>query len=140
MDITQYINFAEQYLRSLPRDYTPGMALENNDILYDGYARTYNLDKLLEFINNVNSGIPDFVTVTTFGMDGPAVTSVLQFNRNQIIYTLDMTRSPLEDKIITIVGNRIDVHTQNMYGTLVTFYDLIDINNNSTNIIKNVQR
>ncbi|WP_312372003.1 hypothetical protein [Lachnoclostridium sp.] len=140
MDITQYINFAEQYLSSLPRDYTPEMALEYNDILYDSYARTYNLDRLLEFISNVNSGIPDFVTLTTFGMDGPAVTSILQFNGNQIIYTLDMTRSPLEDKIITIVGNSIDVYTQNMYGTLVTFYDLIDFNNNSINIIKNVQR
>jgi hypothetical protein len=80
MVVNQYISAAERYLLSLPRDYTPEMAIYNNDILYDRYARTFNLERLLDFINNVNNGIPDCVTLTTYGMDGPAVTKVLQWN------------------------------------------------------------
>lgn len=139
MEVNQYISAAEQYLLSLPRDYTPEMEKNNNDILYDSYARTYNLERLLDFINNVNNGVPDYVTVTTYGMDGPAVTKVLQYNGNTIIYTYDGTRYPYENKIITYIGDKIDINTQNMYGVIVTFYDLIDFNNKPHNIIKNVQ-
>ena len=61
---------AELELLFFPREYTPEMAYSNNDILKDHYGRNYNTDRLLKFIDNFNNGIPDYVRITTFGIDG----------------------------------------------------------------------
>ncbi len=121
-DISTAINRAEQELLSLPRDYTPEMTLANGDILYDHYLRSYNLDRLLLFINNVFNGIPDYIRITMFGIDGPAIVIILQYNGNDIIYTLDDTRYSDLYTITTDFGKVININTNIQKGYFTTYY------------------
>ncbi|WP_312106143.1 hypothetical protein [Lachnoclostridium sp.] len=79
-------------LLSVPFDYTVKMAYQNNDILNTPTAKSFNTGRLNLFIENVNNKIPDCVFITTFGIDGPAVTSILKFDGNTISFTYDRSR------------------------------------------------
>lgn len=112
------INRAEQELMSLPRNYTPEIARMNKDILLDHEMRTYNADRLHEFLNNVKEGIPDYVRITTFGIDGPAKISILQYlGKNMMIYTVDLTRYT-SGYLANYFGDTIKIYdTQNFFST-----------------------
>lgn len=43
----------EEILASLPRDYTVEMALANGDVLYTPEGQSYNVDRLHQFMENV---------------------------------------------------------------------------------------
>ncbi|WP_312369157.1 hypothetical protein [Lachnoclostridium sp.] len=72
----------EELLTSLPTDYTVDMAYKNDDVLLTPESRSYNIAKLNNFIKNVQREIPDCILITTFGIDGPATTSVLSYDGN----------------------------------------------------------
>lgn len=81
-----------KYLQSVPFDYTVDMAYMNYDILNTPTARSINTGRLNLFIQNLNNGICDCVFITTFGIDGPATTSILKYDGNNITYTIDNSR------------------------------------------------
>jgi hypothetical protein len=136
-DVSIAISKAEQELLSLPRDYTPEMALANGDILYDRYLRSYNLDRLILFINNVYNGIPDYIRITRFGMDGPATVIILQYNGDVIMYTLDVTRYSESYTITTDFGHVININSDIQYGHYATVYYLISDDGKTLLIFRN---
>ncbi len=81
-----------KFLQSVPFDYTLDMAYMNYDILNTPTARSINTGRLNLFIQNLNNGISDCVFITTFGIDGPATTSILKYDGNDITYTVDNSR------------------------------------------------
>lgn len=99
--------YPEEILNSLPKDYTVAMALENRDVLYTSEGRSYNVERLHQFMENVDNKIPDCIIITVFGIEPPAVTSVLFYDGEKIAFTFDNTRiSELYD-IVTIYGTDI---------------------------------
>jgi hypothetical protein len=72
-----------------PYNYTVEMAYINNDILNTPTAKSINTGRLNQFVQNVNNGIPDCVFITTFGIDGPATTSILKYDGSDITYITD---------------------------------------------------
>jgi hypothetical protein len=97
----------EEILASLPRDYTVEMALENGDVLYTPKGQSFNVERLHQFMANVNRGIPDCIIITEFGMEPPAVTKVLYYDGDKISYTYDTTRVSEAYKIQTVYGTNI---------------------------------
>jgi len=87
-----------KFLQTVPLDYTVDMAYVNYDILQTPDARSINTGRLNLFIQNVENGIPDCVFVTTFGLDGPATTSILKFDGRNITYTIDNRRFNIENR------------------------------------------
>lgn len=75
-----------------PYNYTVEMAYINNDILNTPTAKSINTGRLNLFVQNVNNGIPDCVFITTFGIDGPATTSILKYDGSDITYITDNSR------------------------------------------------
>jgi hypothetical protein len=41
-------------------------------------------------MENYNKGIPDKIRITKFDVDGPAITSILYFDGNIVIYVVDI--------------------------------------------------
>lgn len=83
---------AKEELATLPKDYTVGFALANDDVLLTPQLKAYNVDKLIKYIYNVNNGIPDKIRITKFGFDSPPSISILEYNGKNIKYTVDETR------------------------------------------------
>jgi hypothetical protein len=137
-NINSAILKAENELLTLPRDYTPEMALKNNDILSDRYSRSYNIERLFEFIQNFKKGIPDYIRITTFGMDSPAVVKIVQYNGDIIIITDDHTRYPYANKIDNYFGDVIDIKTYRLNEYTVTDYDLLTFDNRDISIFKDI--
>jgi hypothetical protein len=68
------------------------MAYQNNDILNTPTAKSINIGRLNLFMQNVADKNPDCVFITTFGVDGPAATSILKYDGTVITYTYDNSR------------------------------------------------
>lgn len=130
MDINNYFEHysAEEMLAALPRNYTKEMALYNNDIV-DDQLEDYNFERLDQFIENVNLGIPDTVRITKFGIDGPPVTVVLQYDGNIIKYTADTTRVEAVPNYFTFYGYKIYTDILQRYGMVFRTYNLIEFDN-----------
>lgn len=97
----------EEELASLPRIYTKEIALKNYDIITEP-SRSYNIERLLVFIDNVKKQIPNKVNITKFGIDGPPSTAILQYDGNIIRYTVDATRvMPRLEGYTTFYGHEI---------------------------------
>lgn len=114
-------------LLSVPYDYTVEMAYNNNDILNTPTAKSINTGRLNLFMQNVNTGIPDCVFITTFGIDGPASTSILKYDGSVITYTFDNSRfSQIYGDIYTnVITNLFTETTQNDDNVIVTSYHAI---------------
>jgi hypothetical protein len=106
-DLKMNCNYPEEILASLPRDYTVEMALENGDVLYAPEGQSYNVERLHQFMANVNRRTPDCIILTVFGIEPPAVTKVLYYDGEKIAYTYDTTRVSEAYKIQTIYGTNI---------------------------------
>ncbi len=85
-------------LLSVPYNYTEEMAYINNDILLTHKQKSINTGRLNYFLQNVGKGVPDCVFITTFGLDGPASTSILKYNGDSITYTDDSSRFGIPDR------------------------------------------
>jgi hypothetical protein len=97
----------EEILASLPRDYTVEISLQNQDVLYTPEGQSYNVNKLHQFMYNVERGIPDCIILTTFGIEPPATTAVLYYDGKNVIYTYDSSRVSEGYKIQTIYGTNV---------------------------------
>lgn len=139
MDINNYFEHysAEEMLAALPRNYTREMALYNNDIV-DEQIKDYNFERLDQFIRNVNLGIPDTVRITEFGIDGPPVTIVLQFDGNIIKYTADTTRVDAIPNYFTFYGYKINTDILQRYGMVYQTYNLIKCDNSVSQIASKI--
>lgn len=111
-------------LLSVPHDYTVEMAYNNYDILNTPTAQSINTGRLNLFMQNVNNAVPDCVFITTFGIDGPAATSILKYDGNVITYTYDNSRfSQIYGDIYTnIITNLFTETTQKDDNLIVTSY------------------
>lgn len=113
-------------LEALPRDYTRQMATRNWDVLID-LILNFNIGRFLIFMDNYNKGIPDKITITKFGVDGPATTSILYFDGNIVIYVVDDTRYPTNE-IYTFYGYYITVNNRYLdYNEMIIDYNLIPL-------------
>jgi len=115
----------EKELSSLPRNYTREIAHRNNDMMYDQIA-SYNTDRFLRFIDNLNRGIPDRIRITTFGIDRPAVPSILQYNGYVIRLTSDATRYGVRNEYDNFYGYLIVSQIQQRAG--ITYEVASDVN------------
>ena len=117
-------------LLATPFDYTVEMAFDNNDILNTPTAKSINTGRLNLFIQNVNNGIPDCVFITTFGIDGPAATSILKYDGNEITYYVDNSRYsniPGDLKTYKIIKLYTDI--SNFPNMIVTNYHAVSSEN-----------
>jgi len=108
---------------SLPTDYTVDMAYKNNDVLLTPESRSYNTAKLNNFITNVQREIPDCILITTFGIDGPATTSVLNYDGNSLTFTYDNSRYSGTHDIRSFLVKRIYTKlSTNEFSTNLIYY------------------
>ncbi len=110
-----------ELLQMIPYDYTVDMAFLNQDILNTPTARSINTGRLKIFITNVENGISDCVYITTFGIDGPATTSILKYDGNNITYIVDNTRHGKDEHIDTY-------YVTNIYTDITSEKNLISTN------------
>lgn len=129
---------AEKILASLPSDYTIEMAYRNNDVLLVPEGQSYNTDKFIQFLQNVNAGISDCILITTFGIDGPATTSILQYNENTIIYTFDNSRFSRTYDIKSFIITRLFSETKVSDNHIVITYYAKTFNNINIPIFKEI--
>jgi hypothetical protein len=106
------------------------MAYINNDILNTPTAKSINTGRLNLFIQNVNNGIPDCVFITTFGIDGPATTSILKYDGSDITYITDSSRfSKIYGDIHSYKIKKLYTETTNFNNLIVTGYHVITSDN-----------
>lgn len=129
----------ERILSSIPKNLTPEMALHDNDIIFDQTA-SYNTDWLLEFMNKLNRGIPDRVIIATFGIDGPAVTSLLQYDGNMIRLTIDSSRNGVQKEYTNFYGYQIDSQIRHLDGVTSEIYYLVTTDNQLIPFFTNIMK
>jgi hypothetical protein len=117
-------NNPEGILSTLPRDYTVEMALRNHDVLYTPEGQSYNVERLQKFMSNVDRCIPDCIIITTFGIEPPAVTAVLYYDGENIVYSYDSSRVSPSYKIQTFYGTSIFAETKKHSQFNITYYYL----------------
>jgi hypothetical protein len=108
--MTNYQNEHAIELASIPKDYSIEMALQHNDIVENVFL-SYNTQRLLEFIENMRNGVPDKVRISSFGIDNPLspTISILQYNGEMIIYTIDTNRGGLFINYVTYYEPKIEL-------------------------------
>lgn len=117
-------NEPEKILASLPKEYTVEMSLQNQDVLYTPEGKSYNVDRLHEFMSNVQKGYPDCIILTVFGLEPPATTAVLYYDGDEIAYTFDITRINKLHEIKTVYGTDIFAITHKPSQFIETIYYL----------------
>ncbi|MDF2589919.1 MAG: hypothetical protein K0S41_3760 [Anaerocolumna sp.] len=113
-------------LSLIPKDYNIDMALDNKDIINYGAYR-YNIDRLDQFIYNVNNNIPDKIRITDFGIDSPSY-KILQYNGNEIILTIKYYTDN-EPNYLTYYGYTIIKRIGKKHNKTILYYDLIQFDN-----------
>jgi hypothetical protein len=109
-------------LLSIPYNYTIEMAFENYDILNTPTARSINTGRLNLFMDYVNNNKPDCVFITTWGIDGPPVTSILKYDGRIITYTVDSSR------FSQTYGDIHSYEIKNIYTDTTTHENLVTTN------------
>ena len=119
-----------QLLTSLPYNYTVDMAVDNHDVLRTPEGKGFNINLLYDFTDNVTREVKDCIRITYFGLDGPAQTSILKYNRDTItLFTNNSRFSEINNDIYTHVITRIYSETKEVHGlTVQNFYGLTDKN------------
>lgn len=72
------------------KPYPPENAVKNGEVIFD-YDRTYNVDKLDKFIENVNNKIPDKIKITQYGDEGIFLIETISYNGKVIKAVFDST-------------------------------------------------
>jgi hypothetical protein len=131
-------------LQTVPFEYNVDMAYINQDILNTPTARSINTGRLNLFIQNIEKGVADCVFITTFGIDGPAITSILKFDGYNVTYTVDTTRYDSNDSINVYYVNYMYTDTTSEENLISTNYHVVTTDNNYTiyrdNVFLNVIR
>lgn len=122
-------------LSLIPKDYNIDMALYNKDIINYGAFR-YNIERLDQFIDNVNNKIRDIVRITDFGIDSSSY-KILQYNGNEIILTIKYYTDK-EPNYLTYYGHKIIKRIGKIRNRTILYYYLITYDNFEIPII-NVQ-
>ncbi|MDF2544761.1 MAG: hypothetical protein K0S47_4479 [Herbinix sp.] len=131
-----YDNYFETYsseeeLIALPVDYTLEAALINNDIIYT-QDRSFHVDRLIEFLDRLNKGIPDKIRITHFDTEETAFTGVIQYNGNAILATFDTSRNNCNRYFIHYYGTHLvaQVRYQDRPEVILEDYYLVTTNRN----------
>lgn len=98
-------------LSLIPYNYSFEQAYRNNDIIFD-QLKSYHVKRLSEFIENMEHGISDRIRIVKFVFDGKATIAYLQFNGENIRYTIDVSRFNPDLKFITYSGSTLFSHTE----------------------------
>lgn len=81
--------------------YTVETAVKRGDVV-NVHGKQYNAEKLEKFIDNVKSGKKDKIRITTYTIEGDAITTDLEYTGKKIIYVFDNSRdhfgSPIKVK------------------------------------------
>lgn len=95
-----------------------------NDVLGTPTGKTYNTDRLREFICKLRHGIPDKVRITIFGIDGPPKIAILEYNGKYVKYTSDVSRLREIEKFIEFYGTNVIAKPtmSRLVGLTDTFY------------------
>ncbi len=110
----------------VPYNYSVEMAYIYNDKLNTPTTKSINTGRLNLFIQNVNNGIPDCVFITTFGIDGPATTSILKYDGSDITYISDSSRfSNIYGDIHSYEIKKLYTETTNFNNLITTGYHVI---------------
>lgn len=80
-----------KYLILRPSAYTSEQAIKNGDVV-NVLDKTYNFDKLENFIKNVKSHKKDKIRITSYTMEGDAIIKTLNFTGKTIECSVDMRR------------------------------------------------
>ncbi len=97
---------ATNELLSLPRDYSLSDAIENNDIIFYQIGN-YNAEQFFQFLINFGHGIPSRIRISSFGIDGPATVSILEYKNGKLFLTIDSTRYKVSNTIQKLEGSFI---------------------------------
>ncbi len=106
--------------------YTLETALSNNDVIYTTNT-SYNYDRFLEFLNNVNSGKPDKIRIVYYGFEGQILISILQYDGNIIRITFDATRNQTSETYDSFYGYQIISQVHQRAGLYTTIFYLSNI-------------
>lgn len=71
-DITPETPFGYQPLEKLPEDYSLEMAVENGDVVFS-FTKSYNLDRLKDFAEKTQLGLPAMVRLVSFTVEGDPI-------------------------------------------------------------------
>lgn len=126
-------NFQNEHaieLTSIPKDYTTEMAIKHNDIVENVFL-SYNTERLLQFIENVKNGVPDKVRISSFGVDNPfsPTISILQYDGEMIIYTVDTSRGGIFNNYVTYYGNIMELRKRTRNDIEILDYYLVTYDN-----------
>lgn len=77
--ITPETPFGYLPLQELPEDYSLEEAVANGDVVFS-FGETYNLEKLLHFVQNARLGLPAMVRLVSFTVEGDPIIYDIQRN------------------------------------------------------------
>lgn len=121
-------------LEALPRDYTRIIATRNWDVMTDSIMN-FNIGRLLLFMDNYGRGIPDKISITKFGVDGPATTARLYYNGNLFTYVVDETRYA-SGEFYSYYGHEMIVKKRYLNNNEIAIdYNLISLDGNEVPIL-----
>lgn len=83
--------------------YTPKEAVLNGDVVVNNHI-IYNKGRLFDFLDNLERGEFDKINITTYGVDGPAKKSILEYDGNMITHTVDTSGYGNMEKSRTYYG------------------------------------
>lgn len=90
----------------LPEDYTPDIAQSYGDVV-GVHGKAYNVQRLDEFISNIDAQVNDHVRITQYTVEGDAIIYDLIWDGQQILLIIDSTRDkfggdnpPIEEIIV----------------------------------------
>ncbi len=110
--------------QQVPIKYDKNAACRNGDFVYESYIRmelNCNLDAFVAFLSNTTQLQKDWVRIVRYTVEGDPITQQLDFDGEQIIYTIDNTRDKFGGSEKTI--------TQTKYSKITTtkfIYDNVE--------------
>lgn len=75
----------------MPEKYSSEMAKANGDVVRT-FAEVFNVDKLENFISNVDNNLNDYVRIVKYTTEGDAIITELSYDWGNIIAVVDATR------------------------------------------------
>lgn len=75
----------------IPEKYSSEMAKANGDVVRT-FAEVFNVDKLENFISNVDNNLNDYVRIVKYTTEGDAIITELSYDWGNIIAVVDATR------------------------------------------------
>lgn len=94
LEIINPYNYVD--LSILPKKYTFEMARGNGDVVWT-HTEAYNLERIEDFMDNIENGIEDMIRVTAFTKEGDAIVKDLEYDGEVINLTIDSTRDKFSE-------------------------------------------